>query len=125
MMKKLLAVTLIIAMLIAVFAGCAKPVEQPEPSAPEPAKTEEQNVTSGTESPEEDTSIKSDVQGTLNGRIDNNSVEIEMNPEGPLAFRVTDVLDQLDGINDGDIVKFTYVKNENGQLNVTKIERMR
>lgn len=49
---------------------------------------------------------------------------IKINTEDTLAFRVTDVLDQLKDINDGDVVKFSYEENENGQLNIIKIEKV-
>ncbi len=124
-MKKMLIITLALVLLVAVFAGCAKASIQPETPAPQPTIAAEQNTPP---SPEPSAKIAADgvdVQGKLNGRIDNNSVEIEINPEDTLAFRVTDVLNQLDDIKDGDMVKFSYEANENGQLNITKIEKLK
>jgi Cu/Ag efflux protein CusF len=46
-----------------------------------------------------------------------------MTPVDTLAFRVTDVLDQLEGIEDGDLVKFSYKQNDQGQMIITKIEK--
>jgi Cu/Ag efflux protein CusF len=126
-MKKILAIALIFMMLAAAFSGCTKPAVQPEPAAPTPAPTtapEQSNPPSP--APSAKIAAKgTDMQGKLNGWIDNNSVEIEINPEDTLAFRVTDVLGQLEGISDGDIVKFSYESNEYGQLNITKIEKMK
>lgn len=48
-----------------------------------------------------------------------------MDSKGPPCIQGTHVIDQLDGINNGDMVKFSYVPNENGLLNITKIEKMR
>ena len=124
-MKKIFAITLILAMLVTVFAGCSKPAAQPEPAAPTPAPTSapEQNPSPSPEPAAKIADKGTDVQGKLNGWIDNNSVEIEINPEDTLAFRVTDVLDQLKGIKEGDMVKFSYEGNEYGQLIITKIEK--
>jgi Cu/Ag efflux protein CusF len=122
-MRKMLIITFTLVLLVAVLAGCAKACVQPE--APEPTKAAEQNTQP---SPEPSAKIAAngvDMQGKLNGRIDNNSVEIEINPEDTLAFRVTDVLDQLVAIKDGDMVKFSYEANGDGQLNITKIEKVK
>ena len=124
-MKKILVIILTLMLLITVFAGCSKPVVQPEVPTPQPPKAAEQN-TPATPGPSAKIAANGvDTQGKLNGRIDNNSVEIEINPEDTLAFRVTDILDQLDGINDGDMVKFSYEANENGQLNITRIGKVK
>ncbi|KUO75132.1 MAG: hypothetical protein APF77_01910 [Clostridia bacterium BRH_c25] len=124
-MKEMLLITLVLVVLVAVLSGCVKASVEPETEVPEPTKAAEQNTPSNPEPSAKISAKGVDTEGILNGRIDNNSVEIEINPEDTLAFRVTDVLDQLEGINDGDIVKFSYEANENGQLNITKIEKVK
>lgn len=124
-MKKILAITFILVLIVTSFAGCAKPAVKPEPDAPEPTAAPEQNTSTGSEASEKIVEKEVDIQGKLNGWIDSNSVEIEICSEDTLAFRVTDVLDQLDGINDGDMVKFSYEANENAQLIITKIEKVK
>ncbi len=126
-MKKILLITMSLVLLVALFTGCAKPAVQPEPPAPPSIAVGEPNPNTPP-SPGSSAKIAAngvDMQGKLNGRIDNNSVEIEINPEDTLAFRVTDVLDQLEGIEDGDMVKFSYEANGDGQLNITKIEKLK
>lgn len=126
-MKKMLVITLTLVLLVAVLAGCAKSSLQPEAAVPTPAPTTapEQNPAPSPEPAAKISDKEVDVKGKLNGWIDNNSVEIEINPEDTLAFRVTDVLDQLKGIKDGDMVKFSYEGNEYGQLIITKIEKVK
>lgn len=124
-MKKMLVITLVLVVLVAVLSGCAKASVQPGTIIPEPTAAAEQNTPAKPEPAAKIAADGVDIQGKLNGRIDNNSVEIEINPEDTLAFRVTDVLDQLEGIADGDMVKFSYEANENGQLNITKIEKVK
>lgn len=124
-MKKILGIIILSVMLITLFAGCAKPAVQPEATPPVPAANSEQNPPPSPAPSAKIASSGIDTQGKLNGRIDNNSVEIEINPEDVLAFRVTDVIDQLKDIKDGDMVKFTYEANDNGQLNITKIEKIK
>ncbi|HYF84699.1 MAG TPA: hypothetical protein VEB00_16980 [Clostridia bacterium] len=126
-MKKMLIITLSLVLLVAVFAGCAKPAVQTEAPAPQSIAVGEPNPnTPPSPGPSAKIAVKGvDMQGKLNGRIDNNSVEIAINPEDTLAFRVTDVLDQLDGIEDGDMVKFSYEANGDDQLNITKIEKVK
>lgn len=124
-MKKILTITLALVLIAALFTGCSKPAVQPETPAPQPTKAAEQSPPA-TPAPSAKIADRGvDMQGKLNGRIDNNSVEIEINPEDTLAFRVTDVLVQLEGIEDGDMVKFSYEANEDGQLNITKIEKVK
>lgn len=122
-MKKMLVTTLVLLILVAALSGCAKASVQSEDAAPEPTKTEEQNTPPATEPAAKIADKAIDAKGKLNGWIDSNSVEIEITPEDTLAFRVTDVLDQLDGIKDGDMVKFSYEANEDGQMIITKIEK--
>lgn len=126
-MKKILAITLTLVLLVALFAGCTKAAVQSETPAPQSIAVGEPNPnTPPSPGPSAKIADKGvDAQGKLNGRIDNNSVEIEINPEDTLAFRVTDVLDQLEGIKDGDLVKFSYEANKDGQLNITKIEKLK
>ena len=122
-MKKVLVITIVLAISVALFTACTQPSVQPSPVPPQEDVTVEPNPPSG------DTTVKiaasaEDAQGKLNGWIDNNSIEIEMTPGGPNAFRVTDVMDQLKGIKDGDMVKFSYKANDQGQLIITKIEKL-
>lgn len=125
-MKKMLVITLALVLLVAIFAGCANNAVQPEPADPAPTPTEapEQNTPPSPEPAAKIADKGTDVQGKLNGWIDNNSVEIEINPEDTLAYRVTDVLNQMEGIEDGDTVRFSYEANEYGQLIITKIEKV-
>jgi Cu/Ag efflux protein CusF len=123
-MKKVLIITVVLAMTTTLFAACTQPAVQPDPVPPQ-----ENIITEPEKQPGENTSAKLaaeevDVQGKLNGWIDNNSVEIEITPSDTLAFRVTDVLDQLEGIKDGDMVKFSYKANDQGQMIITKIEKL-
>jgi Cu/Ag efflux protein CusF len=126
-MKKILAITLALVLLVAALAGCAKPAVQSEAPPPQSIAVGEPNPnTPANPGPSAKIAAKGvDTQGTLNGRIDNNSVEIAINPEDTLAFRVTDVLEQLSGIKDGDMVKFSYEANSDGQLNITKIQKVK
>ncbi|HYE11050.1 MAG TPA: hypothetical protein VEF53_12800, partial [Patescibacteria group bacterium] len=94
-MKKALIITMVLAMTTTLFAACTQPAVQPDPVPPQ-----ENVITEPEKQPGENTSAKLaaeavDAQGKLNGWIDNNSVEIEITPSDTLAFRVTDVLDQL------------------------------
>lgn len=118
-MKKALIITIVLISITALFTACSQPAVQP--STP-PAQQQEQS--SGNSSAKLAAEAV-DAQGKFNGWIDNNSVEIEVTPSDTLAFRVTDVLDQLEGINDGDMVKFSYKANEQGQMIITKIEKLK
>jgi Cu/Ag efflux protein CusF len=123
-MKKVLFLTIVLAISVALFTACTQPAVQPNPVPPQ------ENITAEpTTPPSGNPSAKlkaeaEDAQGKLNGWIDNNSVEIELTPSDTLAFRVTDVLPQLEGIKDGDMVKFSYKANDQGQMIVTKIEKL-
>jgi Cu/Ag efflux protein CusF len=119
----MLIITLSLVLLVAVLSGCAKASVQPENITPEPTVTA---APTAAPSPEPAARIAEngvDMQGKLNGWIDGNSVEIEISPTDTLSFRVTDVLDQMKGIEDGDMVKFSYEANESGQLIITKVEK--
>lgn len=127
-MKKMLIITLTLMLLVAALSGCVNNSIEPEP-ATTPTPTPTQSVVQdATPSPSPEPAAKiaakgDDIKGKLNGWIDENSVEIEINPEDTMAFRVTNVLDQLKGIEDGDMVKFSYEGNADGQLIITKIEK--
>lgn len=114
-------------LLASALSGCSKPAPQPGMPSPTPTAAVEPSPTPDSAPSAKIATEAVDVQGTLNGRIDENSVEIAINPEDTLAFRVTDVLDQLKDIKDGDKVKFSYSPNPNGngQLNITKIEKIK
>jgi hypothetical protein len=127
-MKKILIITVVLAISALMLVACSQPAVQPEDTTP-PVENIEQDA--NTEPSEEPTGgaakiagSAEDAQGTFVGRIDNNSVEIQMTPVDTLAFRVTDVLDQLEDIKDGDQVKFSYESNEYGQMVITKIEKL-
>lgn len=128
-MKKMLIITLTLMLLVAALSGCVNKSVQPEPAAATPTPTPTQSaVQDVTPSPNPEPAAKiaakgDDIKGKLNGWIDENSVEIEINPEDTMAFRVTNVLDQLKGIEDGDMVKFSYEGNADGQLIITKIKK--
>lgn len=125
-MKKMLVITLTLVFLVAVLSGCAKASVQPEDITPEPTPAIVEPSTSP--SPEPAAKIAAngvDIKGKLNGWIDESSVEIEINPEDTRSFRVTNSLDQLEGIEDGDMVVFSYEENEYGQLNIIKIEKVK
>ncbi|HYE82000.1 MAG TPA: hypothetical protein VEG39_07530 [Clostridia bacterium] len=124
-MGQMFIITIVLTVLVAVLSGCATASMQPEAIAPEPTPPVLQIAPTVTEPAAKIAAKAVDAEGILNGRIDNNSVEIEINPEDTLAFRVTDVLDQLEGIKDGDLVRFSYESNEDGQLNITKIEKVK
>ena len=123
MKKALMIVTVLVSMAV-LFTACSQPTVQPNPVPPQ------ENITADPSTPPTGGSSAKlaaeaeDVQGKLNGRIDNNSIEIEITPSDTLAFRVTDVLPQLEGIKDGDMVKFSYKANDQGQMIITKIEKL-
>lgn len=119
-MKKALIIVMVVVSMAVLFTACSQPTVQPNPVPPQ------ENITA---EPSGDPSAKlaaeaEDAQGKLIGRIDNNSIEIELTPSDSLAFRVTDVLPQLEGIKDGDMVKFSYKANDQGQMIITKIEKL-
>ena len=125
-MRKMLIITLTLMLLVAALAGCVNNSVQPEPATsptPTPTQPVVQDVTPGPEPAAKIAAKGDDVKGKLNGWIDENSVEIEINPEDTMAFRVTNVLDQLKDIEDGAMVKFSYEGNADGQLIITKIEK--
>jgi Cu/Ag efflux protein CusF len=123
-MKKALIVTMVVVSMTALFTACTQPSVQPNPVPPQENITAEPS-TPPTGSPSAKLAAEAkDAQGKLNGWIDNNSVEIEITPSDTLAFRVTDVLPQLEGIKDGDRVKFSYKANDQGQMIITKIEKL-
>jgi len=61
------------------------------------------------------------AEGTLTGRIDSNSVEIEINGE-PLAFYLSEQT-LADSLTDGEKVIFYYYEDEYGRLIINKIEK--
>lgn len=123
-MGQMLIITVVLTILVAVLSGCATASVQTEAVASEPTPAISQAAPSVTESDTKIAAKAIDAEGILKGRIDNNSVEIEINPEDTLAFRVTDVLGQLEGIKDEDLVRFSYESCEGGQLNITRIEKV-
>ncbi len=115
-MKKLITAALILVMIAAFTVGCTNTSVQPDSTIPQ--------ETEGQASSAKIAASANDAQGKLIGRIDNNSVEIEMSPTDSPAFRTTEVNDQLEGIKDGDMVKFSYELGPEGQLIITKIEKL-
>ena len=123
-MKKALVITIVVLSFAVLFTGCTKAATELTSLPPEQQNSETPVVPATPDKPAAKVAAEAqDAQGKLNGWIDGNSVEIEMSPEDVLAFRVTDVLEQLKGIEDGATVKFSYSLNENGQMNITKIEK--
>lgn len=126
-MKKILAITLALVALAAIFTGCAQPAKDQILVPPLPPS---QNVTPAANNQSNDNATAkivteaTDAQGKLNGWIDENSIEIQMTPSDAVAFWVADVKSQLEGIKDGDMVKFSYKQNDQGQMVITKIEKL-
>lgn len=125
-MKKVLAIALALITLTAIFAGCTQTVEPPKAEPPQENVAPAPAPAAGTMPEGASQKIAADAtdaEGKLNGWIDGNSVEIQMTPTDAAAFRVTDVLNQMEGIKDGDTVKFSYKVNAQDQLVITKIEK--
>ncbi|MDF2591936.1 MAG: hypothetical protein K0S75_1402 [Clostridia bacterium] len=123
-MKKALIIVMVVATMAALFTACSQPAVQPNPVPPQENITAEPSTPPTGSSSAKLAAEAEDAQGKLIGRIDNNSIEIELTPSDTLAFRVTDVLEQLEGIKDGDMVKFSYKANAEGQMIITKIEKL-
>lgn len=102
--KKTLGMLLIMGLIIALMTGCAgsNTNDQPEPN--NPPKSEE------TVLPDAKT-----ASAVYTGRIDNNSVELEMDGQ-PQAFQLTEELietwENL-GFKEGDQLKIQYQDREN------------
>lgn len=63
-----------------------------------------------------------EAEGTYNGAIDNNSIEIQLDGEDePMAFR-TEALENFEAPEDNAKVKITYYTNEHGQNMLENIE---
>ncbi len=69
-------------------------------------------------------SSATDAEGVYNGQIDGGSIEIAMSPEDITAFRTADVQDQISLLSEGDKVRFSYAANSDGQLVLSKIEKI-
>jgi Cu/Ag efflux protein CusF len=122
--KKTLIIVMVVATMAVLFTACSQPAVQPNPVPPQENITAEPSTPPTGSSSAKLAAEAEDAQGKLIGRIDNNSIEIELTPSDTLAFRVTDVLEQLEGIKDGDMVKFSYKANAEGQMIITKIEKL-
>jgi len=61
--------------------------------------------------------------GIFMGQIDSHSIEIMLNKEVK-AFQIIDVLDRFEELNlqEGDMIKFTYIEDENSMLVIKSIE---
>ncbi len=124
-MKKTIAFALALIVVISLLAGCSKPAyQQGDPIPPDLTAIHQSELPDSGAPSAKITAEADDAQGKLIGWIDANSVEIEMTPTDTLAFRTAEVLEQLEGISDGDLVKFSYTHNESGQLVISKIEKM-
>jgi hypothetical protein len=127
---KLITMTALVAVLIGALGGCAKPdgpaVSGPAPEVSTPAP-EVSSPAPEVTLPAPSAKIAdqaADAEGVYNGQIDNNSIEIQMSPTDIVAFRTTEVQDQLKELEDGDRVKFGYKPNADGQLVLTFIEKL-
>lgn len=130
--KKLTALVLVavLSLSLGALGGCAKPdgpaVSSPAPEVSSPAP-EVSSPAPEVTLPAPTAKIAdqaTDAEGVYNGQIDNNSIEIQMSPTDIAAFRTTEVQDELEGLEDGDRVKFGYKPNAEGQLVLTFIEKM-
>jgi len=108
-MKKIGMLIMVLTLMFSLFAlaGCAK-AEAPIDNQPS-AKI---------------ASSATDAEGVYNGQIDGNSIEIAMSPEDIAAFRTADVQDQIATLVEGDKVRFSYAANTDGQLVLSKIEKI-
>ncbi len=108
-MKKIVTLIIVLTMVLSlsVLSGCAK--EQTPVDGQPSAKI---------------ASSATDAEGIYNGQIDGNSIEIAMSPEDTAAFRTADVQEQIAGLSTGDKVRFSYEANAEGQLVLSKIEKI-
>jgi hypothetical protein len=108
-MKKIGILITILILTFSLFAlsGCAK-AEAPTDNQPS-AKI---------------ASSATDAEGVYNGQIDGGSIEIGMSPEDIVAFRTAEVQDQIATLTEGDKVRFSYAANADGQLVLSKIEKI-
>ena len=123
-MGQMIIITVVLTILVAVLSGCVTASVQNESAASEAAPALVQAAPSASESSANIAEKTTDGEGILKGRINNNSVEIVINPKDTLTFKVAGVLEQLQNINDGDLVRFSYKSDEEGQLNINKIEKV-
>lgn len=108
-MKKIGMLIMVLILTLSLFAlvGCTK-AEAPTDNPPS-AKI---------------ASSATDAEGIYNGQIDGGSIEITMSPEDIAAFRTVDVNDQIALLTEGDKVRFSYATNTDGQLVLSKIEKI-
>ena len=121
-----MALISVLALSLGVLGGCAKAVSSPAPEVSAPAPEVSSPVPEVT-LPAPNAKIAdqaTEAEGVYNGQIDNNSIEIQMSPTDIVAFRTTEVQSQLEGLEDGDRVKFGYKPNAEGQLVLTSIEKL-
>ncbi|MED1862940.1 hypothetical protein P4V41_05695 [Fictibacillus nanhaiensis] len=111
--------------IILLLAACSSepkstaPKEEPAPKTAETSPTEMNEEEKEEPVNEEVTSIEE--EGTFNGLIDNNSIEVEAAGE-ILVLRLTDeVRDTVNRLKDGAKVNIVYKKNEEGQWLLEKI----
>ena len=124
-MKRTLALLFIVVLTIGLALGCAKP----SPIQDNPASVDGSSNNSGNVDVEEGVSGRiadkaTEATGRYTGKIDGNSVEIEMSPTDIVAFRSSEVSEQLNTLEDGDNVKFSYETNEYGQFVLKSIEKL-
>lgn len=106
---------LAVALAALLLFGCAP--APAEPPTEEEAASHEEGVEETNHGENTDQSGVEAVtaQGRLNGRIDGNSVEIEVDGV-PMAYRTEELIKgDLASIEDGEEVVFTYYENAHGQ----------
>ncbi|MEW9121976.1 MAG: hypothetical protein AB2421_04625 [Thermotaleaceae bacterium] len=108
-MRKITALLLTGTLMISLLAGCVSRGPKPGEETPPPAnqnQSEEENWVT--------------AEGIYVGQIDSNSIEIEINGEA-MAFRIEEVQEQFEEIEEKDKVQIKYLENEYGQLILKEI----
>ena len=120
-MKRALYIIVSMIFIVGLLAGCNS--EQPKvdtpPSVQEPNNDQESKQNDDSGSGESNTSLTK--EGVYSGRIDNHSAEIMIDGK-PVAVQIGNVIDQIEQLNEGAPVVFTYVENESGQIVLTNIK---
>ncbi|MFC0189232.1 hypothetical protein ACFFJY_13090 [Fictibacillus aquaticus] len=115
------------ALLLSIIAGCSSSGEE-KAAVKKPAAVEKTASSNGGESKpadnqqahEEKKNETLSGEGTYNGRIDNNSIEVETAGE-TIALRLKgEHFDAVDSMSEGTTISFTYLKNDAGQYELIK-----